>query len=331
MLALSASDIAESNPSSASPELGCVAMSHRVKAITSLNETIGKPIQSVEHGNAMIATCFSLLFQSTLIDDGIVEYMTFVRGVVVVSMHMGQKNIGFLFEHMFDQAQVVESELTESPLIDPEHARRACRSLELLRPLVQNAREVEFYGHLLSAARALFTSSRDGMSPSSCSIAAIFPLSPSLQSNRTNATLTAYTHLAKIYGLFSYFMSHEEFALFIDPSNEVGKLLQSHFAAMQLIMTPFTRRETSGRKVFRKNATSPSKTDGTTNRWLVALHRNINPEMRVYYEWPIWVENAVATGVLKMSFDEEPILSSDRQDSGDNWTNVMDEIVAESR
>jgi hypothetical protein len=96
-------------------------------------------------------------------------------------------------------------------------------------------------------------------------------------------------------------------------------------------MTPFTRRETSGRKVFRKNATSPSKTDGTTNRWLVALHRNINPEMRVYYEWPIWVENAVATGVLKMSFDEEPILSSDRQDSGDNWTNVMDEIVAESR
>ena len=312
MLALSASDIAESNPSSASRELGCVAMSHRVKAIASLNEAIGKPIQSVEQGNAMIATCFSLLLQSTLIDDGIVEYMTFVRGVLVVSMHMGQKNIRFLFEHMFDQAEVVESELTESPLIDPQHARHACRSLELLCPLVQNAREVEFYGHLLSAARALFTSSRDGMSPSSCSIVAIFPLPPSLLSNRTNATLTAYSYLAKIYALFSYFMSHEEFALFIDPSNEAGKLLQSHFAALQLIMTPFTRRETDGRKVFRKNATSPDKTDGTTNRWLVYLHRNINPEMRVYYEWPIWIENAVTTGALKMSFDEEPILSSNK-------------------
>lgn len=168
MLALSASDIAESNPSPASLELGCIAMSHRVKAIASLNEAIGKPIQSMEQGNAMIATCFSLLFQSTLIDDGIVEYMTFVRGVLVVSMHMGQKNIGFLFEHMFDQAEVIEDELTESPLIDPEHARRACRSLELFCPLVQNTREVEFYGHLLSAARALFTSSRDGTSPSSC-------------------------------------------------------------------------------------------------------------------------------------------------------------------
>ena len=144
-------------------------------------------------------------------------------------------------------------------------------------------------------------------------------------------TLAAYSYLAKIYGLFSYFMSHEEFALFIDPSNEVGKLLQSHFAALQLIMTPFTRRETSHRKIFRVNATTPGRTDGTTNRWLVALHRNINPEMRTYYAWPIWVEKAVATGEVKLTFDEEPILSSDMQDTGDNWTDVKDEIAAESR
>ena len=159
-----------------------MAMSHRVKAISSLNEAIGKPIQSVEQGNAMIATCFSLLFQSTLIDDGLVEYMTFVRGVLVVSLHMGQKNIAFLFEHMFDQAHVIESELTDSPLIDPNHARRACRSLEMLCPLVQNVREVELYGHLLSAARALFTSSRDGVSLFLFNCC-IFPFLPSLLSS----------------------------------------------------------------------------------------------------------------------------------------------------
>ena len=107
---------------------------------------------------------FRWVFQSILMNEGLVEYMTFIRGVVVVSMDMGQKNIGFLFEHMFDQSQIFESELTESPLIDPELARPACRSLERFCPLVKHTREVEFYGHLLSAARALFTSSRDGLS-----------------------------------------------------------------------------------------------------------------------------------------------------------------------
>lgn len=162
MLALSASDIAESNPSGTGPELECVAISHRIKAISSLNQAIGKPIASVEQGNAMIATCFSLLFQSTLLSDGLVEYMTFVRGVVVVSMHMGINNIAFLFDHMFDQTEVVASELTESRLIEPDYARRACRSLELFRSLVQNEKEKEFHGHLLSAACALLTSSEDG-------------------------------------------------------------------------------------------------------------------------------------------------------------------------
>lgn len=291
MLALSASDIAESNPSPASSELECVAMSHRVKAIASLNEAIGKPIGSVEQGNAMIATCFSLLFQSTLINDGLVEYMTFIRGVLVVSMHMGQRNIGFLFEHMFDQGEVVASELTDSPLINPDHARGACRSLELICPLIQNPREKELFGYLLSAARACFTSSQAG--------ALHFTVLTTFQ---VDTYSPAYSNLAKIYGLFSYFMSHEEFALFIDPNNEAGKLLQSHFAALQLIMTPFTRRETIGSK--RRSATMGQNNDGTTARWLVALHRNIKPEMRPYYEWPIWVENAVAVGKLKLRWDD---------------------------
>lgn len=304
MLALSASDIAEHNPSPASPELECVAMSHRIKAIASLNDAIGKPLESIEQGNAMIATCFSLLFQSTLIDDGLVEYMTFIRGVLVVSMHMGQKNIGFLFEHMFDQAQVVASELTDSPLIDPELAGRACRSLEQLSPLVKNPREVEFYGYLLSTARALFTSSQDGTHLSFRSLTPLFSLpcfisSHSYSPTATNRTPIAYSNLAKIYALFSYFMSHEEFAFFIDPTNEAGKLLQAHFAALQLIMTPFTRRETIGSQ----NTRSPQSRDGTTARWLVSLH-NIKPEMKIYYEWPIWVQQEVQARRLKLHWDQ---------------------------
>jgi hypothetical protein len=315
MLALSASDILESNPSQLNSELECVAIYHRVKAISSLNEAIGKPIGSVEQGNAMIATCFSLLFQSTLINEGLVEYMTFIRGVVVVSMQMGERNIAFLFEHMFDQAQVVISELIESPLINPEHVRKACRSLELIGLLIQNPREKEFYGYLLSAARACFTSSQAG--------ALHFNV---LMCEGVDTCSPAYSNLAKIYGLFSYFMSHEEFALFIDPNNESGKLLQSHFAALQLIMTPFTRRETAGSR--RRNATMGQNNDGTTARWLVALHRNIKPEMRPYYEWPIWVETEVAARKLKLRWDDDVASTAPcgRMDLS-TWTHVGAEEV----
>lgn len=97
-------------------------------------------------------------------------------------------------------------------------------------------------------------------------------------------------------------MSHEEFASFIDPSNEAGKLLQSHVSALQLIMTPCVRRETVARK--RRNATLLKKTDGTTARWLEALHRNIRPEMMIYYEWPIWVQKEVEAQRLTLCWDD---------------------------
>ena len=45
-------------------------------------------------------------------------------------------------------------------------------------------------------------------------------------------------------------------------------------------------------------------TDGTTARWLVALHCDIKPEMRPYYEWPIWVENEMAMGRLRLTRED---------------------------
>lgn len=97
-------------------------------------------------------------------------------------------------------------------------------------------------------------------------------------------------------------MSHEEFALYIDPSNEAGKLLQAHFSALQLIMTPFTRRETVANK--RKCATSMYRQDGTTVRWLVSLHRKIKPEMAMYYEWPMWVQKEVEAQRITLCWED---------------------------
>jgi hypothetical protein len=162
MLALAASELALTE---ASPQaLNSSAISHRVSAIQSLNKAISQGLQTFEEGNAMLATCYSLIFQSTLIDDGLVEYMTFIRGVVLLSSHMGANNIKFLFHSMFgeEQTKKLDPKLEESPLIDPDLVDAACASLEALAPLCTRNSEREYRGLLLSLARSLYSSSREG-------------------------------------------------------------------------------------------------------------------------------------------------------------------------
>jgi hypothetical protein len=162
MLALSAQELAEETRQCS--ELEQTALSYRVKAITSLNAAISNPILSMDQGNAMLATCYVLLFQSVLLEYGLIEYMSFIRGIVAVSIHMGTNGLEFLFANLFHQEKTIHDGLKEVQLIDPTLARGACRSLEQFCPLVKNFREMEYYGYLLSAARDLFTSSADGAS-----------------------------------------------------------------------------------------------------------------------------------------------------------------------
>ena len=97
--------------------------------------------------------------------------------------------------------------------------------------------------------------------------------------------------LRKMYELFAYTMPHDQFKEFTNPRNEVCKLLQAHFVAMQLIMTPITKAEWASRENTRSEGHP-----GTTGRWLVALHSNIPPHMLQYYEWTMSVEREVYRG-----------------------------------
>jgi len=89
MLALSASELAISPTSNEiySSQLTHIGLDYRVKAITALSVAISTPLKSFEQANAMLATCFVLLFQSVLMEDGLIEYMSFIRGVIAVSIH----------------------------------------------------------------------------------------------------------------------------------------------------------------------------------------------------------------------------------------------------
>ena len=164
MLALSASDLA--SDANEDRDLMTISISHRIKSIESLNKAVASGIKSWQQGNAMIATCFALLFQSVLMNDGLSEYISFLRGIIAVGMQMGQRNMKFIFTKLWGEEQRLarSSELDNAPLINKEIVSKACRSLEKMFPLCRTKTEIGMYGLLLSMARSLVTSSKEGKS-----------------------------------------------------------------------------------------------------------------------------------------------------------------------
>ncbi|TGO45925.1 hypothetical protein BCON_0355g00040 [Botryotinia convoluta] len=265
MLALSASDLAsDPTDSTASCNLTCTAIHHRVKAIASLNAAISSGVNSFEEGNAMLATCFILLFQSTLISDGLVEYMTFIRDTIAIAMCMGSQQINFIFRELWGNQDMnsMDMALQQTPLIDGELAKSACRSIESLLPLCKAQGELDMYGALLATARSLITSPRD-----------------------------AYLSLRSIYNIFSFKMSHEYFRDLTRVLNEVGNAIPAHLVALQLIMTPITRVERLQRDT--RLVVRDKFNDGKKVKWLRHLHANVPDHMNKYYEWTRYVENEI--------------------------------------
>jgi hypothetical protein len=163
MLALSASDL-EASSSQPSSELAQSAMFHRILAIKSLNRALSTGLQSLEDGNAMLATCYILVYQSTLIDEGLSEYLTFVRGCVLVPLQMACRGLKFLLHNLLsdDEIEMTRPYLLRMPAIDTGLVDAAYASLEAFAPLCERESEKTMREHMLEIVRNFYLSSCDG-------------------------------------------------------------------------------------------------------------------------------------------------------------------------
>ena len=166
MLGLAASDLYETGHKTI--ELKISAIEHRQKALKSLKEALGRGLHTFEEANAVLAACFNLLFQAWHLDDGLTEFMSLIRGTVLVSIHIGWKQIGFLFKHLIAEEQIerIRPDLENTPTIGPELACAAIVSLQALEPLCKQEYEKSFLDALLQTATALLTSSCNCERPS---------------------------------------------------------------------------------------------------------------------------------------------------------------------
>jgi hypothetical protein len=101
----------------------------------------------------------------------------------------------------------------------------------------------------------------------------------------------------EMYGMFAHIMTHDEFQHFINPTNEIGQLLQAHFVAVQILLSPITAREMGDRK--------PEKPSNESKRWLGAILDRVSPQMQEFFEWPTYVAKGVETGSFYTELSDE--------------------------
>jgi hypothetical protein len=146
------------------------AMSHRVKAIKAIKKRLAEASKmntTYEEANALVATCFALTFQSASLDDGLAEYLTFIRGIVIVAMQMMFRNIRPMFENLMgnDQHEFLAPAMESLPLIQTGWADMAAEAINGLRPLCMEQVELEYHEKLTDIASKLYTNSFDGTYP----------------------------------------------------------------------------------------------------------------------------------------------------------------------
>lgn len=157
MLGLAASDLLGQDAS-----LLPFATAHPVKAIKAIKKTLDDvpTNKTFEAGNALMATCFALTFQSVMLEDGMAEFMTFCRGVVLVAIQMYCKGVRFLFTNWVgkDEMALLQPLMETVPPIRNDWADAAIASVRALESLCVQPVEVEYYRLLVDMVEALYTS-----------------------------------------------------------------------------------------------------------------------------------------------------------------------------
>ncbi|KJZ68783.1 hypothetical protein HIM_11827 [Hirsutella minnesotensis 3608] len=244
------------------------AMAHRVKAIKAIKKRLAeasKAHMTHEEANALVATCFALTFQSISLDDGLAEYMTFIRGILIVGIQMMCRGIAPVFSSIFEdrQMELVAPLMRDLPLIQRSWAEAAVEGITKLRPLCVDAIEVEYQEQLIGIAQRLLTNSFDG------------------KLNRDPALGMTF------YGWWMM-MPHASFQELINFDRQTIVLLHAHWISLALIMAPISECE------FDLREKHPSQPDNSMDpgfiRWLKHLNARVDEEHQRYTQWPLWVD-----------------------------------------
>ncbi|KAH6975626.1 hypothetical protein EDB80DRAFT_658786 [Ilyonectria destructans] len=241
------------------------AMDHRIKAIKAIKKRLAETSKTsitYEEANAMVATCYALTFQSISLEDGLVEYMTFIRGIMIVMMQMMFRGIKLIFGNIIerDRDAILEPIMANLPLIEKTWVDAALEAITNLKPLCLEQVEVEYHQALVEIVQNLYVNSWD-----------------------------AYKSYTKQY-IWWTLLPHYSFQELINPHNQVMILLHSHWVSINEIMSFITQQELHAREKLPTLREGQADIDPGFNRWLRYMNSHVDYEHQMYNQWPMWVE-----------------------------------------
>lgn len=242
-----------------------------------------------EEGNALMASCLALTFQSVALDDGMTEYMTFIRGMIVVAVQMYLGGARVMFRNLLggEQTELLRPAIEPMPVINRQWAMAALTSIRQLAPLCVNDEIAKAYHALvMGMAEALLVS-----------------------------PMEAYSAMTRHYAWWMQ-LPQDQFRQVIDLDKQVFVLLASHWIALKQIMKRITSKEkavsislsqpnadsstidvsqgqtqpTSSPMSFDRDRNQDGSMDSGIVKWLKYLNRLVEPEYLVFNMWPTWVE-----------------------------------------
>jgi hypothetical protein len=139
-----------------------MALSHRQKAITGLEEAFTRWPLKAEEAHAMLAASYLLAFQSSYMPDGFLDHILSLRGCALVSQMILQNHLEGAFSVAPNLHNAsVEQKLRNFPGCDQLLLRDALRSLHQLAPLLAAATvfdiERAVFAQLVETLRPLLT------------------------------------------------------------------------------------------------------------------------------------------------------------------------------
>jgi hypothetical protein len=164
MLGLGASHLALTTSSQSG--LNTSALAHRVEAIQRLNKALAIPAKDKHDADARFAAFMLLTFQSSCLPDGLLDFLTTLRGCIMQGGEVNSESffVPFLENNhqatMNEKLQDVSLELIDNDLLD-----KAMASLTDLQVYCRPGVELVYHRLLVEGMQAAYNSPRDGKAP----------------------------------------------------------------------------------------------------------------------------------------------------------------------
>ncbi|RMZ77321.1 hypothetical protein DV737_g4441, partial [Chaetothyriales sp. CBS 132003] len=233
------------------------AVAHRGHAITGLNQAIAKDICSQADADAMLAAVYALTFQSVYMDDGLVDFMTMVRGCMLITERVESSNTSSSFclepnAHI----RTLEPDISQLAGLDKRILHTGLDAIGRLTPILKTAADLDFFLAIQKTLQASLISTKHG-----------------------------FIQFAAIHDLW---YSTEYFHEFTDARNLASQVMLAFFTALQLLMSPVTA---PMHKPPRRSMDTRYQSLPVSITWTRKILHDMPPKIKRYAAWPEAVIN----------------------------------------